>query len=48
VAAHHLTAQHGGRTLDQNDTLTFTISGGKFTRLVDTHTDQAAFDAFWS
>jgi ketosteroid isomerase-like protein len=35
-------------TLDQDETLTFTISGGKITRLVEKHSDQAAYDAFWS
>ena len=33
---------------NNNETLTFTISGGKFTRLVENHSDQAAYDAFWS
>ena len=29
-------------------TLTFTLSAGKVTRLVETHSDQAAYDSFWS
>lgn len=48
VATHRDKAQRGDRTLDQDETLTFTISGGKFTRLVENHSDQAAYDAFWS
>jgi hypothetical protein len=42
------TAQRGDKTLDQDETLTFKISGGKFTRLEENHSDQAAYDAFWS
>ena len=48
VATHRDTAKRGDKTLDQDETLTFTISGGKFTRLVEDHSDQAAYDAFWS
>ena len=48
VATHRGTAKRGGQSLDQNDTLTFTISDGKFTHLVEAHSDQAANDAFWS
>ena len=48
VATHRDKAQRGDKTLDQDETLTFTISGGKFTRLVENHSDQAAYDAFWS
>ncbi len=48
VATHRDKGQRGGKTLDQDETLTFTISGGKFTRLVESHSDQAAYDAFWS
>ena len=48
VATHRNTAQRDGKTLDQDETLTFTISDGKFTRLVESHSDQAAYDAFWS
>jgi ketosteroid isomerase-like protein len=48
VATHRDKARRGGKTLDQDETLTFTISGGKFTRLVENHSDQAAYDAFWS
>lgn len=48
VATHRDKAQRAGKTLDQDETLTFTISGGKFTSLVEEHSDQAAYDAFWS
>ena len=48
VATHRDKGQRGGKTLDQPEDLTFTISGGKFTRLVEDHSDQAAYDAFWS
>jgi hypothetical protein len=47
VATHRDKAQRGGKTLDQDETLTFSIAGGKFTRLVESRTDQAAYDAFW-
>ena len=48
VATHHDSAQRGDKVLDQDETLTFTLSGGKFTRLEEHHSDQAAYDAFWS
>ena len=48
VATHRDTAQRGDKTLDQDENLTFTISGGKFTRLEEDHSDPAAYDAFWS
>ena len=48
VATHRDKGQRGDKTLDQDETLTFTISAGKFTRLVENHSDQAAYDAFWS
>jgi ketosteroid isomerase-like protein len=48
VATHRDKAQRGDKTLDQDETLTFTISGGKITRLEENHSDQAAYDAFWS
>ena len=48
VATHHDGGQRGGKTLDQDEELTFTISGGKFTRLEENHSDQAAYDDFWS
>ena len=48
VAVHHLTAQRNGKSYDQNETLTFTLSGGKISRLDESHPDQSAFDAFFS
>jgi ketosteroid isomerase-like protein len=48
VANHHNTARRGEQTLDQDETLTFTIIGGKVTQVVETHADQASYDAFWS
>jgi ketosteroid isomerase-like protein len=48
VAVHRDKGQRGGKTLDQDETLTFTISGGKISRLVENHSDQATYDAFWS
>ncbi len=48
VATHRDKAQRAGKTLDQDETLTFTIAGGKITRLVEKHADQASYDAFWS
>jgi len=48
VATHRDKGQRGGKTLDQDEDLTFTISDGKITRLVEKHSDQATYDAFWS
>lgn len=48
VATHRDKAKRGDKTLDQDETLIFTISDGKFTQLVEEHSDQAAYDAFWS
>lgn len=48
IASHRDKGQRAGKTLDQDETLTFTISDGKFTRLEEQHSDQAAYDAFWS
>ena len=48
VATHRHKAERGGKRLDMDQTLTFTISDGKFTYLLDEASDQAAYDAFWS
>jgi ketosteroid isomerase-like protein len=48
IATHRETAERAGKTLDQDDTLTFTISGGKITRVVENHSNPATYDAFWS
>jgi uncharacterized protein (TIGR02246 family) len=49
VSTHRGTANHGGRTLDTTETLTFTIKGGKISKLVSSFTpeDEKAEDAFW-
>jgi len=49
VATHHGTAEREGRRLDSNETLTFTIDGGKITRIQSSFSpeDEAAEDAFW-
>ena len=48
VATHRDRGQRAGKSLDQDEELTFTIADGKFTRLVEKHSDQAAYDEFWS
>jgi ketosteroid isomerase-like protein len=48
IATHHSTGQRGDKTLDQDETLTFTISSGKITRVAEKHADPSAYDAFWS
>ena len=48
VAVHRLTAQRNGQSYDQNETLTFTLTGGKISRLDESHPDPAAFDSFFS
>lgn len=48
VAVHRDKGQRSGKTLDQDETLTFTISNGKISRLEEDHSDQATYDAFWS
>lgn len=48
VATHRNKGQRGDKTLDQDETLTFTIVGGKITRIAESHSDPAAYDAFWS
>jgi ketosteroid isomerase-like protein len=48
VATHRNQARRGDKTLDEDETLTFTISGGKFTRLVENRSTQASYDAFWT
>jgi uncharacterized protein len=48
VATHRDKGQRGNKTLDQDETLTFTLANGKFTRLEENHSDPAAYDTFWS
>jgi ketosteroid isomerase-like protein len=50
VAVHHNTATRGGKTLDLEETLTFTIEDGQMTRLDSSFKpgDQGAVDEFWA
>jgi ketosteroid isomerase-like protein len=48
VATHRDRGRRGDKTLDQDENLTFTIADGKIARLVEDHSDQATYDAFWS
>src|SRR6266550_1088635 len=48
ISTHRAKGRRGGKTLDQDEDLTFTISGGKFAQIVEQPSDQTAFDAFWS
>src|SRR2546423_9840443 len=45
VATHRDKGRRGGKTLDQDATLSFPISGGQFTHLLEDHPDPAAYDA---
>ena len=47
VAVHHAKAERDGRSLDTDETLEFSFSGEKISRLDETTADQAAEDAFW-
>ena len=47
TATQHSTAQAGGKSLDQQEVLTFTVRDGKMARLDEQPSDQAAYDAFW-
>jgi uncharacterized protein len=47
VSVHHARAERGGKTLDSDQTIEFTFSGDKISRLDLTSPDQAAEDAFW-
>ena len=48
LTTHRGKGQRGGKTLDQDQMLTFTISGGKFTQILEEESDPAAYDAFWA
>jgi ketosteroid isomerase-like protein len=48
VATHRNKGQRNGKTLDQDEHLTFTIAGGKIARIEERHDDPAAYDDFWS
>jgi ketosteroid isomerase-like protein len=49
VSKHRGTAQHGDQKLDVTEILTFTIKGGKITKIVSSFSpeDEKAEDAFW-
>jgi len=47
VTVHHSKAERGGKTLDADETIEFTFTGDKISRLDLTYADQAAEDAFW-
>ena len=48
VATHRSRAQRAGKTLDQDEFLTYTFAGGKISRIVESQSDPAAYDEFWS
>ena len=47
VAVHSAKAEREGKTLDTDETIEFTFSGDKISRLDLTSADQGAEDAFW-
>ncbi|MCJ7436835.1 MAG: nuclear transport factor 2 family protein [Acidimicrobiia bacterium] len=47
VSVHRAKAEREGKTLDADETIEFTFSGDKVSRLDLTSADQAAEDAFW-
>jgi hypothetical protein len=47
VSVHHAQGKREGKTLDVDETIEFTFSGDKISRLDLTSADQAAEDAFW-
>jgi hypothetical protein len=47
VSVHHAKGTREGKTLDADETIEFTFSGEKISRLDVTSADQAAGDAFW-
>jgi ketosteroid isomerase-like protein len=47
VSVHHAKGEREGKTLDVDETIEFTFSGDKISRLDVTSSDQAAEDAFW-
>jgi uncharacterized protein len=48
VSIHHSQGERGGRTLSDDESIAFTFSGDKISRLDLTAGDQAAVDDFWS
>ena len=47
VSVHHAKGKRESKTLDADETIEFTFSGDKISRLDVTSADQAAEDAFW-
>jgi uncharacterized protein len=47
VSVHHAKGEREGKTLDADETIEFTFSGDKISRLDLTSLDEAATDAFW-
>ena len=47
VSVHHATGEREGNTLDVDETIEFTFSGDRISRLDVESKDQAAEDAFW-
>jgi ketosteroid isomerase-like protein len=47
VAVHRAKAENQGRSLDTDETIEFSFSGDKVSRLDESTADQAAEDAFW-
>ena len=48
VSVHHAKAENQGRSLDTDETLEFSFSGDKISRLDESTADQAAEDAFFA
>jgi uncharacterized protein len=47
VTVHRIKAQRDGKTLDADESIEFTFSGDKISRLDVTYLNRAASDAFW-
>jgi len=47
VSVHHVKAEREGKTLDTDETIEFTFTGDKISRLDLRYADEAAEDAFW-
>jgi ketosteroid isomerase-like protein len=47
VTVHHAKGEREGKTLDADESIEFTFSGDKISRLDLTYSDEAAADAFW-
>ena len=48
VSVHHSQGERGGKTLSDDESIAFTFSGDKISRLDLTSGDQAAVDDFWT